>query len=68
MEEMTFEAAMKRLEEIAALLESGRQPLEEAMALFEEGVKLTGYCTKKLEQAQQKILKLTSQAEKGENE
>lgn len=68
MEEMTFEAAMKRLEEIVALLESGRQPLDEAMALFEEGVKLTGYCGKKLELAQQKILKLTSQAEKGENQ
>ncbi len=37
----TFEEAMRRLEEIAGLLESGDAPLEEAMRLYEEGVRLS---------------------------
>ena len=55
---MTFDAAMKRLEEIVSLLESGQAPLEESMKLYEEGVRLTSVCTKKLEQAEQKLTTL----------
>ena len=55
---MTFDAAMKRLEEIVSLLESGQAPLEESMKLYEEGVRLTTHCTKKLEQAEQKLTTL----------
>lgn len=36
---------MARLEEIVALLERGEAPLEQAMALFEEGAKLLRECT-----------------------
>ena len=56
--EWTFEKAMARLEQIVSALEGGRCTLDEAMKLFEEGTKLTGYCTKSLQSAQQKILKL----------
>ena len=38
--EMTFESAIARLEEIVRLLESGSAPLDESLALFEEGVGL----------------------------
>lgn len=55
---MTFDAAMKRLEEIVSLLESGQTPLEESMKLYEEGVRLTSVCAKKLEQAEQKLTTL----------
>ena len=37
MEDLTFEQAMQRLEEIVSLLEDGKAPLNESMALFEEG-------------------------------
>lgn len=42
MEDLTFEQAMQRLEEIVSLLEDGKAPLNESMALFEEGTKLSG--------------------------
>ncbi len=56
----TFEAAMKRLEEIVAALEGGKCTLDESLKLFEEGTKLTAFCSEKLKTAEQKILKLTA--------
>lgn len=58
--EWTFEKAMTRLEQIVSMLESGRCTLDESLKLFEEGTKLTAYCTKSLKTAEQKILKLTA--------
>ena len=48
---LDFEQSMARLEEIVGLLERGDAPLDEAMALFEEGAKLMRECTKRLDQA-----------------
>ena len=61
--EMTFEAAMARLEDIVALLEGGRCTLDESLKLFEEGSRLTAFCRKALETAEQKIVKLTAAGE-----
>ena len=58
MDDMTFDAAMKRLEEIIAALEGGEAPLEQSMTLYEEGVRLTALCAAKLEQAEQKLTTL----------
>lgn len=58
--EWTFEKAMTRLEQIVGMLESGRCTLDESLKLFEEGTKLTAYCSKMLKNAEQKIVKLTS--------
>ena len=58
--EWTFEKAMARLEQIVAALEGGRCTLDESLALFEEGTKLTAYCNKLLKEAEQKIIKLTA--------
>ena len=52
---MTFEAAMERLEEIARLLESGAEGLDESLKLYEEGVSLIRLCTQKLENAEQSV-------------
>ncbi len=60
---LDFEASMTRLEEIVGLLERGEAPLEQAMALFEEGAKLLRECTKQLDDAEQKVSLLTA----GEN-
>lgn len=61
-EKLTFEQSLKRLEEIVRALESGDTPLEESIALFEEGVKLSGYCNTLLETAEQKVTVLTKNA------
>jgi len=48
---LDFEGAMVRLDEIVNLLERGDAPLEQAMALFEEGAKLLRECTAQLDAA-----------------
>ncbi len=60
---LTFEAALNRLEEIARLLESGEAPLEESLALYEEGMKLIEFCNTKLNEAAKKVQKLTRNSE-----
>lgn len=56
--DITFEDALKRLEEIVKALESGNTPLEDSIKLFEEGVQLSAYCNKLLESAEQKVTML----------
>lgn len=58
--EWTFEKAMTRLEQIVSMLEGGRCTLDESLKLFEEGTKLSAYCSNALKNAEQKIIKLTS--------
>jgi exodeoxyribonuclease VII small subunit len=55
MAEKKFEAAMARLEEIVQGLEQGDLPLEQSLKLFEEGVKLSRICNKRLEEAERKV-------------
>ncbi len=57
--EWTFEKAMTRLEQIVAALEGGKCSLDDSLTLFEEGTKLTAYCSNLLKEAEQKIVKLT---------
>ena len=52
---MTFEEALARLEEIVRALESGSAPLDESLALFEEGVGLVKLCNARLDTAEQKV-------------
>ena len=55
---LTFEQSMARLDEIVAALEKGDTPLEEALALFEEGTSLMKTCSAALDKAEQKVQKL----------
>ena len=57
-ESKSFEAAMKRLEEIVRTMERGELPLEESLKLFEEGTALVRSCAKQLDEAEMKIVKL----------
>ena len=50
-----FEDCLKRLEGIVDQLEKGDIPLEKALALFEEGMKLSDSCRKQLEEAEGKV-------------
>ncbi len=54
----SFEDALARLEEIANRLESGELALDEAIALAEEGLKLSQFCEKQLTEAEGKIEQL----------
>ena len=60
MAELTFEQAMARLEQIVTTLEGGKCSLDDSLKLFEEGTALTAYCSKQIQEAEQKIIKLTA--------
>ena len=62
-EKMSFEKSMARLEEIVRTLEKGDASLEDALSLFEEGTALVKSCSKQLETAEQKIVKLVKGAD-----
>ena len=55
MSDISFENAIKQLDEIVRSLENGDIPLDEALALFEKGVKLTEVCSAKLTAAEKQI-------------
>ena len=55
MEEIKFEEAIKKLEDISKELESGKLDLDESVSKFEEGMKLSKICTKMLNEAEKRI-------------
>ncbi|HUV80704.1 MAG TPA: exodeoxyribonuclease VII small subunit [Candidatus Bathyarchaeia archaeon] len=57
-EEITFEDAMKRLEEIVETLGEGNLSLEDSLKMFQEGMELCKICNKKLDEAEYKVEKL----------
>jgi exodeoxyribonuclease VII small subunit len=59
MSKLSFEEAMKQLEEVVRALESGNVELEKSIALYEEGAKLKAHCEKKLKEAEEKVAKIT---------
>ena len=52
---MNFEEAMKKLEEITAELEKNDLDLDTSVSKFEEGMKLSKQCNKMLEDAEKRI-------------
>jgi len=58
-----FESALKSLEDIVAQLEGGDLTLDRALELFEEGVKVSRYCTTRLEEAERKVELLVKSAD-----
>lgn len=63
MAEKKFEEAMKRLEDIVQDLENGDLSLEGSLERFEEGMSLVSFCSKKLEEAEQKVTMLVKESE-----
>ena len=59
----TFEQSLTRLEQIVKQMERGDVPLEQALALFEEGTGLVSSCTKLLDEAELKVVQLTKGAD-----
>ncbi len=54
-ERLSFEEALKKLESIVEQLEDEDITLEDSVKLYEEGVKLSKFCTEILEQAELRI-------------
>jgi exodeoxyribonuclease VII small subunit len=63
LKEPSFEEALDKLEKIVEELEEGNLPLEETLKKFEEGIKLSRLCEKKLKGAQKKVAMLTRDKE-----
>ena len=63
--QITFEAAMERLEEILRMLESGNENLDNSLKLYEEGISLIRGCSALLENAEQSVKVLRMQADGG---
>ena len=56
---ISFEEAFEKLKEISEKIENENLTLDESIALFEQGVKLSAYCSEILEEAKQKITRLS---------
>jgi exodeoxyribonuclease VII small subunit len=63
MEKITFDQAMKRLNEIVAALDKNELELEKAILLFEEGLQLVNFCEGKLKGFENKIEQLLNNSE-----
>ena len=61
---LSFEQSLGRLEEIVRHLEKGDLPLDDSLALFEEGTGLIAACSKMLDEAEQKVVKLKKGADR----
>ena len=57
--EMSFEEAMKELEQVVGQLERGDVALEASIALYERGAELKKRCETKLKEAEEKVAALT---------
>ncbi|TYQ25783.1 exodeoxyribonuclease VII small subunit [Pseudanabaena sp. UWO310] len=55
LEDLSFEEQLQRLEEIVEILDDGEAPLDEMLALYEEGIKRSHHCREYLEKAEQKV-------------
>jgi exodeoxyribonuclease VII small subunit len=64
--ETSFEAQLKRLGEVVAKLEDGELGLEESLALFEEGVRLSRGAQKRLDDAEKRVEELIRIDENGD--
>lgn len=57
-DDMDFEAALKRLEQIVQTLERGDAPLEKSIELYEQGQRMKDLCARKLEAARVRVEKI----------
>jgi len=55
MAEKTFEKALEGLEEIVKRMEEGDMILDDSLKAFEEGINLSRFCAKKLDDAERKV-------------
>ena len=61
-EELSFEEAIRELEQVVNRLERGEVALDESIALYERGARLRQRCEAKLREAEEKVEKITTDA------
>ncbi len=61
--DMSFEDAMKELEQVVGQLERGDVALDQSIALYERGAALKARCEAKLKEAEEKVAKITLDGE-----
>ena len=54
-DKLSFETALEKLESYVRTLEQGELTLDQSLSIFEDGMKLAKFCSKKLDEAEQKI-------------
>jgi exodeoxyribonuclease VII small subunit len=62
-ETMSFEDALRALEDVMRKLEGGEVPLDQSITLYERGEALRAHCQKRLDAAQARIEKIVTDAE-----
>lgn len=60
MAKKSFEEALAQLQAIVEEMEKGDLPLEKALRKFEDGMKLSRYCSESLDEAEEKLTRLTA--------
>lgn len=65
---LSFEKCLEELEDVVKELESGEQPLERSLELFEKGMKLSDTCRKQLEEAETRVEMLVRKGDRIEAE
>ena len=63
MAKLTFEKALEQLEKIVEDMESGALSLEQSLKQFEEGMQLSQYCARKLDETEKKISLILEKAD-----
>ena len=58
--QMTFEDALRALEDVVRKLESGEVPLDDSIGLYERGEQLRKHCQARLDAAQARIEKIVA--------
>jgi len=61
--EMSFEDALRALEDVMRKLEGGEVPLDQSIDLYERGEALRAHCQKRLDAAQARIEKIVTDSE-----
>lgn len=64
---LSFEEAMNQLEQIVDRLEEGDVPLEEAIAIYKEGMELSKLCHDKLKNVEEQLTQIITEDGRKEN-
>jgi len=63
----TLEEKLKRLEEVAAILDRGDAAIDQQLAMYEEGMRLAQECRTYLEEAELKVRRLSGEPDESED-
>ena len=67
-DELSYEEAFEKLQNIVKLLEEGKVSLDESIKYYEQGIILKNHCEKKLKNAEVKIKNVLNKSEKNSSE